>query len=124
VRVDTSQGFELCPADACQVDAAAMAGVCPAEAPSDKFRIFEEFDHPLLPRWQAFLAANDIEIAGVEFIVDEAGRAFTYDINTNTNYNAEAEAKDGRRGMGEAVRFLGALLVRGRQERVEALGAR
>jgi hypothetical protein len=31
---------------------------------------------PLLPRWRAFLAANDIEVAGVEFIVDEAGHAF------------------------------------------------
>jgi hypothetical protein len=124
VRVDTSQGFELCPADACQVDAAVMAGACPAEALSDKFRILGEFDHPLLPRWQAFLAANDIEIAGVEFIVDETGIAFTYDINTNTNYNADAEAKDGRRGMGEAARYLGGLLVGPRPERVEALGAR
>jgi hypothetical protein len=124
VRVDTSQGFELCPADACQVDATAVAGACPAEAPSDKFRILEEFDHPFLPRWQAFLAANDIEIAGVEFIVDEAGRTFTYDINTNTNYNAEAEAGDGRRGMREAARYLGALLVGGRQEPVETTGAR
>jgi glutathione synthase/RimK-type ligase-like ATP-grasp enzyme len=110
VRVDTSQGFELCPADACRTDAAAIAAVCPAETPGEMFRILAEFDHPLLPRWQACLAANDIEIAGVEFIVDETGRAFTYDINTNTNYNAEAEARDGRRGMGEAARFLGALL--------------
>ncbi|HXJ84699.1 MAG TPA: alpha-L-glutamate ligase [Candidatus Methylomirabilis sp.] len=123
LRVDTSEGFELCPADACQVDAAAMAAACPAEAAGDKFRILEEFDHPLLPRWQACLAANDVEIAGVEFIVDEAGRTFTHDINTNTNYNAEAEARDGRRGMGEAARYLGALLSGGRQERVETLGA-
>src|SRR5262249_19648259 len=110
VRVDTSQGFELCPADACQVDAAAMAGACPADAPSDKFRILEEFDHPFLPRWQACLTANDVEIAGVEFVVDESGRTFTYDINTNTNYNADAEAKDGRRGMGAVARYLGRLL--------------
>jgi hypothetical protein len=121
VRVDTSQGFELCPADACQVEAAAMAGACPAEAPSDKFQILKEFEHPLLPRWRAFLAANDIEVAGVEFIVDEAGRAFTYDINTNTNYNPDAEAKDGRRGMGAVASYLGSLLVEGRQPRAEAL---
>jgi hypothetical protein len=124
VRVDTSQGFELCPADACQVDAAAMAGACPADAPSDKFQILAEFDHPLLPGWQACLAANDVEIAGVEFIVDAAGNAFTYDINTNTNYNGDAEAKDGRRGMAEAARYLGTLLAGTRLERAEALGAR
>lgn len=110
VQVDTSQGFELCPADACRIDAATLAGICPADAPSEKFRILPKFDHPLLPRWQDFLAANDIGIAGVEFIVDENSRAFTYDVNTNTNYNPEAEAKDGRRGMGTIAEYLGGLL--------------
>src|SRR5262249_45182003 len=117
VRVDTSQGFELCPADACEVDAAAVAGVCPADAPSEKFRILRQFDHALIPPWQAFPAPTDIGIAGVEFIVDERGRAFTYDINTNTNYNPEAEAKDGRRGMGAIADHLGRLLARSGEQR-------
>jgi len=117
VRVDTSQGFELCPADACQIDAPALAEVCPAVAPSDKFQIVRDFDHPLIARWQAFLAANDIGIAGIEFIVDENGRPYTYDVNTNTNYNPDAEAKDGRAGtdesgMGAIASHLGALLRR------------
>lgn len=112
VRVDTSQGFELCPADACNVESPGIADVCPAEAPSAKFRILKEFDHPLLPQWQAFLKANDIGIAGIEFIVDEKGRTFTYDVNTNTNYNPEAEALDGRSGMGAIASHLGALLER------------
>lgn len=110
VRVDTSQGFELCPADACQIDAADIAGVCPAVAPSDKFSILPHFNHALLERWSRFLAANDIGIAGIEFIVDEQGRAYTYDVNTNTNYNPDAEAKDGRSGMGAIAEHLGALL--------------
>jgi len=117
VRVDTSQGFELCPADVCQIDAPPLADVCPAVAPSDKFQIVRDFDHPLLPKWQAFLAANGIGIAGIEFIVDENGRAFTYDVNTNTNYNPDAEAKDGRTGtarsgMGAVASYLGGLLAR------------
>jgi hypothetical protein len=124
VRVDTSQGFELCPADACQVDAAAAAGVCPAQAPSEKFRILREFDHAPVPRWQAFLAANDIGIAGVEFIVDERGRAFTYDVNTNTNYNPEAEGKDGRRGMAAIADHLGRLLARSSQPQALRTGTR
>jgi hypothetical protein len=122
VAVDTSQGFELCPADACRVDAATASGACPAEAPSEKFRILRDFDHPLIPRWQAFLAANDIGIAGVEFIVDEAGRAFTYDVNTNTNYNPDAEAKDGRHGMGAIAGYLGGLLARVRQRQDRRTG--
>jgi hypothetical protein len=68
-------------------------------------------------RWQAFLAANDIGIAGVEFIVDENGRPFTYDVNTNTNYNPDAEAKDGlagssKSGRGAIASYLGGLLAR------------
>ncbi len=116
VQVDTSQGFELCPADACQIDAPSIAGVCPAVAPSDKFKIIRDFNSPLIARWQAFLAANDIGIAGVEFIVDETGRTYTYDINTNTNYNPDAESKDGRSGkttgMGAIASYLGNLLER------------
>src|SRR3954471_10427721 len=117
VRVDTSQGFELCPADACQIDSPSLAAACPAIAPSDKFQIVRDFDHPLLPKWQAFLATNDIGIAGIEFIVDEHRRAFTYDVNTNTNYNPDAEAKDGRTGtarsgMGAVASYLGTLLAR------------
>jgi len=122
VQVDTSEGFELCPADACRVDAADASGVCPAQAPGDKFRILRDFNHPLLPRWQAFLAANDIGIAGIEFIVDEAGRPFTYDINTNTNYNPDAEAKDGRSGMRAVAGYLGGLLARARQPHVRRTG--
>src|SRR6201998_1583019 len=115
VQVDTSEGFELCPADACRIDAVDATGVCPAQAPGDKFRILRDFEHPLLPRWQAFLAANDIGIAGIEFIVDGAGRPFSYDVNTNTNYNPDAEAKDGRSGMGAIAGYLGGLLARERR---------
>lgn len=109
VRVDTSEGFELCPADVCQIDD--LNGVCPTVAPADKFRIIPDFQHDLVPAWQAFLAANGIEIAGIEFIEDAKGQAFTYDVNTNTNYNPDAEAKDGRRGMGAIAGYLGGLLV-------------
>jgi hypothetical protein len=109
VRVDTSQGFELCPADACQTEA--ISSACPAVATGDKFQILPTFEHALLPAWQAFLAANDIDIAGVEYITDAAGYSFTYDINTNTNYNPDAEAKDGRSGMRAIAAYLTSLLT-------------
>lgn len=108
VRVDTSEGFELCPADVCQIDE--DDSVCPAVAPVDKFQIIPDFQHPLVPAWQAFLAKNGIDIAGIEFIEDADGRAYTYDVNTNTNYNPDAEAKDGRSGMGAIADYLGGLL--------------
>ncbi|BBK37885.1 glutathione synthase [Allostella sp. ATCC 35155] len=115
VRVDTSEGFELCPADQCRIeaDAPAAGGIasCPAVAPSDKFRIVDDFRHPLIPAWERFLAANDIGVAGIEFIVDRQGKAWTYDVNTNTNYNPDAEARAGRYGMRAIARHLAGLLA-------------
>ncbi len=108
VRVDTSEGFQLCPADACQVGDTA----CPAVAPSEKFKVIDGFTHKLIPQWEAFLAANGIGIAGIEFAEDEQGRAWTYDVNTNTNYNPDAEAKAGVSGMGAIARHLNNLLAR------------
>ncbi len=111
VRVDTSQGFELCPADVCQVDAAAIgSAACPAIAPSDKFRVIPSFQSPLIPTLESFLAANGIGIAGIEVILDAEGRAFIYDVNTNTNYNPDAKAWAGVFGMRSIARHLNHLL--------------
>ncbi len=113
VRVDTSEGFELCPADQCQVEPGAA---CPATAAAaEKFRVIEGFSHPLLPRMEAFLAANGIGIGAIEFITDEQGRTFAYDVNTNTNYNPDAERRAGVSGMGAAARYLTELLARQQQ---------
>jgi glutathione synthase/RimK-type ligase-like ATP-grasp enzyme len=113
VKVDTSQGFELCPADACQADAAAIgSAACPAIAPKEKFRIVEDYENSLIPTYERFLAANGIGIAGIEVIVDGEGLAFTYDVNTNTNYNPDAEARAGVFGMRSIARHLDGLLKR------------
>jgi hypothetical protein len=109
VQVDTSGGFQLCPADACQVgDLFCPVGESTPTKP--KFRILEHFDDPILTQYEQVLAANQVEVAGIEFIRDAAGDIYTYDINTNTNYNSDAEAAAGRSGMREVAKFLGALL--------------
>lgn len=111
VRVDTSEGFELCPADACQVDAGAIgSAACPAVGPSEKFRILDRYENPLIPTFERFLDANGIGIAGIEVIVDAAGRDYTYDVNTNTNYNPDAEARASTFGMRAIARHLDAVL--------------
>jgi hypothetical protein len=107
VRVDTSEGFELCPADVCAIEPGA---VCPAVAPGEKFRIIEGFTHPLLPRMEGFLRANGVGVGAIEFITDRAGNTFAYDVNTNTNYNGDAEARAGLSGMGAIAQFLTGLL--------------
>jgi hypothetical protein len=84
VRVNTGGAFELCPAEACAI----------GDAPP-MFEIIEGFDSPLLSRLEAFLVANDVQIAGIEFTLDEDGLPVVYDVNTNTNYNKDAEARAG-----------------------------
>jgi hypothetical protein len=109
VEVDTSDGFELCPADACAVGDAA----CPAtDGPRAKFTIVDDIDAGLKRRYEAFLAANDIGVAGIEFVTDSAGVVYTYDLNTNTNYNRDAEARADRSAMTTLARYLGAELKR------------
>ena len=104
VRVDTSQGFELCPADACRVDDA----FCPTgESPISLFQIEENFSHELIERYEHFLFENKIHIAGIEFITDRSGVAYTYDVNTNTNYNSKAEEVAGVYGMRAVADYLG-----------------
>lgn len=106
VRVDTSEGFELCPADACQIGDL----FCPVgEEPKDqmKFKIIDNPRIDLIEKYQKFLKGNGIDVAGIEFIVDEEGTVYTYDVNTNTNYNSDAEEAANQFGMLELAKLLG-----------------
>jgi hypothetical protein len=107
VEVDTSLGFEICPADVCQVgDAFCPAGSAPLTA-APRFNIVKDFKHPIVRAYERFIASNGIGIAGIEFIADAAGEIYTYDVNTNTNYNPAAEAKAGLYGMRAVAQYLG-----------------
>jgi hypothetical protein len=109
VEVDTSDGFELCPADACAVGDVA----CPAtDAPPAKFTIVDDIEADLKRRYEAFLSTNDIGVAGIEFVTDSRGAFYTYDVNTNTNYNRDAEDRAGRSAMATLARYLGTELDR------------
>ncbi len=112
VRVDTSNGFELCPADVCDT----------GERARPTFEIIEDFDSPLLPAYRRFLDANEIGIAGIEFIADADGRAYTYDVNSNTNYNPDAEAVAGLSGMAAIAGYLGRELTALTASRLVATG--
>jgi hypothetical protein len=103
INADTARGgFELCPADACAVDAG------PAES---LFALREGFDHPIIGRYADFARRHGVEIAGFEFIETADGRMVTYDVNTTTNYNAEIEAVAPRPALEEVAAFLGRLLA-------------
>ena len=90
VQVNNSEGFELCPADACEIGDDA----CPTTDAPNKFSILPQLEAPeLLRGYQALMKSHGIDVAGFEFIRKPEGDLYTYDINTNTNYNAQAEKK-------------------------------
>ena len=121
VEVDTSEGFELCPADVCAIGEA----VCPvgeiSGKPDHKFTVLPGIDPALRTRLEAFLERAQIDVAGIEFIADDSGAPLVYDVNTNTNYNPDAEARanltgSDRSGPGAIATYLGMLLTQERRQ--------
>jgi glutathione synthase/RimK-type ligase-like ATP-grasp enzyme len=118
ITADTARGgYQLCPADACAIDPTTGALLLPPgatilpEAGQQIFALREGFDHPIIDRYRAFLRAEGIEVAGIEFIETADGRVVTYDVNTNTNYNALIEADAPKSGPGSIVKYLAGLLA-------------
>ena len=113
VQVDTSEGFELCPADACSIeDMFFPTDGSQAQQPqqTDKFQILHDYRPDFIEQYEAFLAQNNIKVAGIEAIRDSEGKAYTYDVNTNTNYNSDAEEKAQVFAMLELAKYLKSLL--------------
>ena len=105
LKIDATGGFELCPSDVCELDA-----FCPAVAGGKKFEIVDGvITSDQIARYERFLRANGIGVAGIEFAIRANGERVVYDVNTNTNYNAEAEAAAGKSGMGAIADYLGRL---------------
>jgi glutathione synthase/RimK-type ligase-like ATP-grasp enzyme len=109
VEVDASDGFELCPAcpdEPTDVPETQFFGeYCPTIG--NKFRIIKNFKkNEIIKKYEKFIKANGIEIAGIEYIEDKDGIIYTYDVNTNTNYNSQAEKSSKIKGMKSIAEFL------------------
>tara|TARA_Y100000590_G_scaffold450606_1_gene590545 strand:+ start:441 stop:1409 length:969 start_codon:yes stop_codon:yes gene_type:complete len=109
VEVDASEGFELCPAcpdDYIEVPESQFVGeFCPTIG--NKFKIINDFNKKeIINKYEKFIKANGIEIAGIEYVKDKNGIIYTYDVNTNTNYNSQAEKNSKIRGMKSIAKFL------------------
>ena len=102
VQVDASGGFELCPADECNVE----EKFCPTNPDGNKFMILKNYENSEIQKYEDLLKSNGIEIAGIEYIKGKDGTHYTYDINTNTNYNSIAERKSDLKGMDSIATFL------------------
>jgi hypothetical protein len=94
INVCTGESFNLCPADICQsADGAALdQAACPADAPKNNLRV-EGYTPPaaVIHDVEQITAVAEIEIGGVEYIVDDRdGQRYYYDINALSNFVADA----------------------------------
>jgi hypothetical protein len=94
-------GFQLCPADACELDEHGQP-----KAAESLFALREGFNHPIIGQYLEFARRHNLEVAGFEFIETAEGRIVTYDVNTNTNYNPDVEAIAPRSGPAEIAKYL------------------
>jgi hypothetical protein len=105
MRSATTDGFELCPSDACQIEAK-KPDVCPIDGGA-KFSVSPlRADDPLVTQYLHMMKAEGLEVAGIEFVEDRQGRRYTYDINGTTNYNSVLGREVGVDGMREVARYL------------------
>lgn len=109
MRSSTATGFELCPADACQIPQQ-VADVCPADGGAKFSAAPMTADDELVQKYVKMCQGEGIEVAGIEFVQDAEGRRYTYDINGTTNYNSGVGAEVGVDGMREVARYLKTLL--------------
>lgn len=116
IKADTARGgYQLCPADACEIDPATGRPIMPLGAtiePEPNQQIFslrEGFEHPVIEQYLEFTRRYGIEVCGIEFIESADGRLLTYDVNTNTNYNSAVDAQAPRSAPQALARYLNTL---------------
>jgi hypothetical protein len=111
ITADTGRGgFQLCPADACELDEFGK----PKEAKS-LFALRAGFHAPLVDQVIDFARTYRLEVAGFEFIETVDGRQVVYDVNTNTNYNPDVEKVAPKSGPGSVAAYLKRVLNESRQ---------
>jgi hypothetical protein len=102
ITADTERGgFQLCPADACEVDENGHL-----KQAASLFALRAGFHGPIVDQVVAFARKYNLEIAGFEFIESVDGRTVLYDVNTNTNYNPDVEKVAPTSGPGAVAVYL------------------
>lgn len=113
IHNDPSQGFNLCPADICQLPAGQSAQPLPAPAPAAEAPASDDFSFCAVappgqpgrkievadpPAWVVdavlrIFRAADIAVGGVEYLVSARdGQVYVYDVNALSNFVTDAPA--------------------------------
>ena len=99
----------MCPAVECDqaVIGADEGAFCPISGTGKFSRAVEVTeDDPLVRAYIRLLAAEGLDLAGIEFVTDANGDRYTYDINGTTNYSGVLAQETGIDGMREVARWL------------------
>ena len=81
LQVYPRDGFNLCPADACAAQAAAVS---PAQ-----FVFNSRFDAVLLAAIVRLFSSLRLDFGSIEFLEDADGEVYFYDLNLNSNYRTQ-----------------------------------
>jgi hypothetical protein len=90
---DPNEGFNLCPADICQVPEAAASPAQPAETPAKTPKRIEvaEPPHWVIDDVLRIFRAAHVDIGGVEYLESERdGATYLYDVNPISNFVTDA----------------------------------
>ena len=94
--VRPESNFNLCPADICQVPAAAPGadlGACPVDAKPGLSVTRYDAPEAVVDQARALARAASIDVGGIEYLVGRAdGRVYFYDVNATSNFVADAPA--------------------------------
>ncbi len=130
ITTDPMAGFNLCPADLCQVEgetsAPAALAACPADVNPAVARRVEKFDPPpsVIADVLRLTRAAQIDVGGVEYLrYREDGRIYYYDMNALSNFVADAPTLLGFDPTRRLVDFIVAVAT-GSVERVSRSGGR
>jgi glutathione synthase/RimK-type ligase-like ATP-grasp enzyme len=86
-------GFNLCPADICQVPPAASLAACPVDAPATLEVSRHEPPAEAIEQAVALARAASIDVGGIEYLVGrDDGHIYFYDVNATSNFVANAPA--------------------------------
>ncbi len=102
LQVYPSENFNLCPADACEVDGAESSGA--------QFLLHDHIDAALVETIVRLFACLGLDFGSIEFLEGADGIPYFYDLNLNSNYRTHLPGVDHFDPWGTLAEYLGATL--------------
>lgn len=104
LKVYPQESFNLCPADACDVDAGEHTS-------SAQFLLNEQLDTDVRDDILRLFRALELDYGSIEFLTDDRGHNYFYDLNLNSNYRTQLPGVTGFDPWGHFADYLQAQLA-------------